>query len=204
MLPEFDLLRPKPSPKRWRSWPSMGLLRCPSPAARTSWLICAPESISRGCWWTSLGLPGLRGIHRDNGHLVIGGGTTISDLLYDPLIAQHAPALREAAAVFANPLIRNRATVGGNLADASPAADTAPPLLALDAEVELASQGGTRRVPLADFLVGVRKTLRRPDELLIAVRFPVPPSGSRQPLSESGPAQGRRDFGVERRRGRDL
>ena len=87
-------------------------------------------------------------------------------------------ALQEAAAVFANPLIRNRATVGGNLADASPAADTAPPLLALDAEVELASQGGTRRVPLVDFLVGVRKTLRRPDELLIAVRFPVPSSGT--------------------------
>ena len=60
--------------------------------------------------------------------------------------------------------------MGGNLVDASPAADTAPPLLALDAEVELASQDGTRRVPLADFFVGVRKTLRRPDELLTAVR----------------------------------
>ena len=57
-------------------------------------------------------------------------------------------------------------------------ADTAPLLLALDAEVELASQGGIRRVPVADFLVGVRKTLRRPDELLIAVRFPVPSSGT--------------------------
>jgi CO/xanthine dehydrogenase FAD-binding subunit len=119
---------------------------------------------------------GLRGIRCENDHLVIGGGTTISDLLNDSLIAQHAPALKEAAAVFANPLIRNRATVGGNLVDASPAADTAPPLLALDAEVELASQGGIRRVPLADFLVGVRKTLRRPDELLTAVRIPVPPA----------------------------
>ncbi len=64
--------------------------------------------------------------------------------------------------------------MGGNLVDASPAADTAPPLLALDAEVELASRDGTRRVPLADFLVGVRKTLRRPDELLTAVRVPLP------------------------------
>ncbi len=117
----------------------------------------------------------LRGIRREDGHLVIGGGTTLSDLLHDPLVAHHAPALREAAAVFANPLIRNRATVGGNLVDASPAADTAPPLLVLDAEVELASRDGTRRVPLADFLVGVRKTLRRPDELLTAVRVPLPP-----------------------------
>jgi len=131
-------------------------------------------------------LPGLRSIQREDGHLVIGGGTTISDLLYDPLIAQHAPALREAASVFANPLIRNRATVGGNLADASPAADTAPPLLALDAEVELASQSGIRRLPLADFLVGVRKTLRRHDELLIAVRFPVPPAGSANHFQKMG------------------
>jgi CO/xanthine dehydrogenase FAD-binding subunit len=123
-------------------------------------------------------LPGLRGVQRQNGHLVIGGGTTISVLLHDPLIAQHAAALREAAAVFANPLIRNRATVAGNLADASPAADTAPPLLALDAEVELSGKTGARRVPLADFLVGVRKTVRRPDELLTAVRFPVPARGS--------------------------
>ena len=115
----------------------------------------------------------LRGIRREDGHVVIGGRTTISDLLRDPLVSEHAPALHEAAAVFANPLIRNRATVGGNLVDASPAADTAPPLLALDAEVELASAAGTRRVPLADFLVGVRRTLRRPDERLTAVRFVV-------------------------------
>ena len=94
-------------------------------------------------------------------------------------------ALREAAAVFANPLVRNRATVGGNLADASPAADTAPALLALDAEVELASQG-TRRVPLNEFFIGVRKTVRRPDELLTAVRFPVPPAGSADHFQKVG------------------
>ena len=178
MLPEFDLLHPKTIPEALAILAEHGADAMPI-AGGTNVLVDLRAGKHQPRVLVDVArLPGLRGIQRDNGHLVIGGGTTISDLLFDPLVAQHAPALKEAAAVFANPLIRNRATVGGNLADASPAADTAPPLLALDAEVELASQGGTRRVPLVDFLVGVRKTLRRPDELLIAVRFPVPSSGT--------------------------
>ena len=204
MLPEFDLLQPKTIPEALAILAERRAAVMPV-AGGTNVLVDLRAGKHQPQALVDVArLPGLRGIHREDGHLVIGGGTTISDLLYDPLIAQHAPALQEAAAVFANPLIRNRATVGGNLADASPAADTAPPLLALDAEVELASQSGTRRVPLVDFLVGVRKTLRRPDELLIAVRFPVPPEWQRQPLSQGGLAQGRRDLGLERRRGRDL
>jgi CO/xanthine dehydrogenase FAD-binding subunit len=115
---------------------------------------------------------GLRGIRRENGQVIAGAGTTITQLLHDPLAA--GTPLAQAAAVFANPLVRNRATVGGNLVDASPAADTAPPLLAMDAVVDLRSAAGTRCVPLADFLTGVRQTTRRPDELLVAVRWPVP------------------------------
>jgi len=81
--------------------------------------------------------------------------------------------LVQAARVFANPLIRNRATVGGNLSDASPAADSAPPLLIADAEVELMSQAGSRRVPLAEFFIGVRKTQLKPGELIKTVYFPI-------------------------------
>jgi len=124
------------------------------------------------------GLDELRGIRQEDGHLVVGGGVTVAELLDDPLIARHAPVLRGAAAVFANPLVRNRATVGGNLVDASPAADMFPPLLVLSAEVELVSKDGTRRVPLEEFIVGVRQTLREPQELLAAVRWPVPPPHS--------------------------
>ncbi len=177
MLPEFNLLRPTTVPEALtmldggNAMPIAGGTNVVVDLRAGKHHPAALVDVTR--------LAGLRGIRRDDGHLVIGGGTTISDLLHDPLIAQHAPALREAAAVFANPLIRNRATVAGNLVDASPAADTAPPLLALDAEVELSSQGGTRRVPLADFLVGVRKTVRRPDELLTAVHIPLPTGGSR-------------------------
>jgi len=124
------------------------------------------------------GLDELRTIKRENGHVVIGGGVTIAELLEAPLIAECAPPLKQAAAVFANPLVRNRATMGGNLADGSPAADTAPPLLVLGAEVELKSREGTRCVGLDEFFVHVRQTVRQPEELLTAIRWPVPAPGS--------------------------
>ncbi len=115
----------------------------------------------------------LRGIQCMDGHVVAGGGVTISELLASPLVSEHGQTLQQAARLFANPLIRNRATIAGNLVDASPAADTAPALLALDAEVDLQSQAGCRSVPLQEFFTGVRKTVRRPDELLMSVRWPV-------------------------------
>jgi len=121
------------------------------------------------------GLDALRGIRQEDGHIVVGGGTTIAQILRDPLISSSAGALREAARVFANPLIRNRATIGGNLVYGSPAANTPPPLLLFDAEVELTSRESVRCVPLEDFLIGVRHTDRRPDELLTAVRWSLPP-----------------------------
>jgi carbon-monoxide dehydrogenase medium subunit len=120
----------------------------------------------------------LRGIRPQNGHIVIGGGTTITELLTHPLIATHAAPLCQSAAVFANPLIRNRATVAGNLVDASPAADMAPPLLALGAEVELVSQTQARWVPLDEFMVGVRKTLIQPEELMRSIRWAKPSARS--------------------------
>lgn len=120
------------------------------------------------------GLDELHGIHQRDGHLVVGSGVTIAELLDDHLIAEHGSVLKDAAAIFANPLVRNRATLGGNLADASPAADTAPALLVLGAEVELVSKEESRWVPLDEFFVGVRDTVRRPEELLAAVRWPVP------------------------------
>lgn len=116
----------------------------------------------------------LRGIILQDGYIVLGGGTTITDLIDHPLIGTHAGILLEAARLFANPLVRNRATVAGNLTDASPAADTAPPLLALNAEVQLMSQSATRWIKLEDFITGVRKTLLQPGELMFAIRWPVP------------------------------
>lgn len=177
MLPEFDFLQPKTLPDAL----SM-LAEDVMPIAGGTNVIAdlrAEKHHPRALVDLSR-LAELRGIRRENGHIVVGGGTTITELLREPLIAQYAPSLVQAARVFANPLIRNRATVAGNLVDASPAADTAPPLLALDAEAELVSREGTRRVPLAAFFTGVRATVRRPDELLTAVRFPATTDGGRR------------------------
>lgn len=116
----------------------------------------------------------LHGIRKENGYLALGSTTTLSKVREHPLIREHALPLMQAANVFANPLVRNRATVGGNLADASPAADTAPPLLVLDAEVLLASKSGFRQLPLQDFILGVNETLCQPDELIVSIRCPIP------------------------------
>jgi CO/xanthine dehydrogenase FAD-binding subunit len=123
-------------------------------------------------------LPELCRIEELDGMIQIGGGVTLRQLEQSSLIKAKANALYRSALLFANPLIRNRATVGGNLCDASPASDTATPLLALGAEVQLSSQKGSRWVPLNEFFVHVRKTVRKSDELLTAVRWPVPAARS--------------------------
>ncbi|WP_407277878.1 xanthine dehydrogenase family protein subunit M [Aromatoleum evansii] len=126
-------------------------------------------------------IAGLKGVTLDGEHLRIGALTTISELLRDPLIAQHAPVLAEACDHFASDQIRNAGTLGGNINNASPAGDTLVPLIVLDAEVELASKPNgsvaTRRVPLAEFFTGPGRTKRAANELLTAVRIPLPKPG---------------------------
>lgn len=117
------------------------------------------------------GLRDLRGISNEADYLRIGGLTTWTEIIQKPL-PRCLDALKAAAREVGSVQIQNRGTVAGNLCNASPAADGVPPLLAVDAEVELMSQAGARRMPLAEFLVGNRKTLRRSDELLTAVLIP--------------------------------
>ena len=132
------------------------------------------------------GLHELCCIHESEGVLQIGGAVTIAELLDDPMIERHAPILQEMGRSFANTLIRNRATVGGNLVNAAPCSDTAPALLVLDAEVELRSLVGTRRVPLDEFLVGAFETKRQGNELLTCVRVPIPPPTARTAFEKMG------------------
>lgn len=178
MLPEFELLTPQTLPE------ALEMLAEGAPdvvplAGGTNVIVGLREGHYRPKVLMDVSrLSELRGVRRENDHVVVGGGTTIAELLTDPLIVEHGAPLREAAAAHGNPLVRNRATVAGNLVDASPAADAAPPLLVLDAEVELVSQAGTRRVPLEEFIVGVNETLLGPRELLVAIRWPVPPPHS--------------------------
>jgi len=88
-------------------------------------------------------------------------------------VREKAPALTQALQIMACPPIRNRATIAGNLCTASPAADTAPPLLVLNASVRLQGSGGERMVPLAEFFLGPAETVKRPDEILTAVIIPL-------------------------------
>lgn len=116
-------------------------------------------------------LSDLRGFAQRENHLRIGGLTTWTDIIRTPL-PRCFDALKSAAREVGSVQIQNRGTVAGNLCNASPAADGVPPLLTLDAEVELTSQAGMRKMPLADFIVGNRKTRLKPDELLTAVLVP--------------------------------
>ncbi len=120
-------------------------------------------------------VPELRRVREEDGEVVIGAAVTAADLLRDPVIRERAPILAEVADRLASPQIRALATIGGNLANASPAGDLINPLLLLDAEVDLRSSNGARRVPVSHFFLGPGETVRRPDELLAAVRFPAPP-----------------------------
>jgi len=120
-------------------------------------------------------LEALRGISDDNGRIRIGAGVTFTDLLEWNPGGGVQSLLKPMCANFAGPLTRNLATVGGNICDASPAADISPPLLALDATVTLLSASeGERTVPISEFFLGVRNTARREDELLTSVEFDLP------------------------------
>lgn len=137
---------------------------------------------------------GLDAITSEGARLSIGALVTVSRLLEDPLVAAHAPLLKLAAARFASEQIRNAATVGGNLGNASPAADLAPPLLALDARVALARLEGdtiaTRWLPLAQFFTGPGRTARTPAELIVAVDLPKAAPGAVQRFYKGGTREG--------------
>jgi len=126
-------------------------------------------------------VPELHRVERVDGAVRIGALCTITELMRDPLVRGHFGILADACDHFASDQLRNAATIGGNVCNASPAGDTLVPLLVLDAEAELASKPDgrveTRRVPLADFFAGPGRTARAPDELLCAIRIPVPPAG---------------------------
>ena len=130
----------------------------------------------------------LRGIDADDGVTRIGGGVTVGELLASPVVMARLPALGSAARDFADFLTRNKATLGGNLANASPGADLVVPLLALDAAVVLAGPAGERTLPLDAFLLGPRRTAARPGELIR--RVVVSRHGGRQAWYKLGLKRG--------------
>ena len=117
----------------------------------------------------------LRGISLESNGLVVGARTTYTEIRRSALCRDRLPALVEAAATIGAAQIQNRGTLGGNVANASPAGDTLPVLLAADAVILVGGQRGEREIAAKDFFVAYRKTALEPDELILHVRFPLTP-----------------------------
>jgi CO/xanthine dehydrogenase FAD-binding subunit len=118
-------------------------------------------------------LDSLRGIEVRGATLRIGALTTYTDIITSAAIRRRLPMLAAAAREIGGVQIQNRGTLGGNVANASPAGDTLPVLLAVDAVVELRSAAGTRRVPMTSFYTGYRQSVARPDELIVGFEIPA-------------------------------
>ena len=133
-----------------------------------------------------LAIDELRGIREVDGALEIGATTSFSEIRRSAAVRDSFPSLAAAASVVGGWQIQNRATLGGNMANASPAGDSLPVLLALDAIVVAASVQGTREIPYAEFHTGYRKTALRPGEIVAWVRLPYLPQGSVQAFRKVG------------------
>lgn len=122
-------------------------------------------------------IPALLGIKTEGKEVVVGATTTMSEIGESSLIRCYS-AMTDSIATFGTALVRNLGTIGGNLCNASPAADLAPPLFVLGAKVIAVGPTGQRRINVEDFFLGPSKTALRSDELVLAVALPEPSGGS--------------------------
>ena len=139
-------------------------------------------------------VPGLNRIQIDDDHLAIGALARHTDILASLTVRQYAPLVIAAYRHVAHRPIRNRGTIGGNLAHADPASELPAVMLALDAEMMLRSRAGERRVPAGEFFLGVLETAARADELLTEVRIPLVSASRRWGFEEMSQRQG--DFAL--------
>jgi len=133
-----------------------------------------------------LAIPELRGIRETDGYLEIGATTTFNEIRRSSQIRSIFPALADAAGQIGGWQIQNRATLGGNMANASPAGDSLPVLLALDAVVLAAGRNGLREIPYGFFHTGYRKTALEPGEIVARIRLPRPKPGTVQAFRKVG------------------
>lgn len=123
------------------------------------------------------GIPGLKGIRRDGNNLVIGAMTTQFDLLGSDEVGKSVPILHEAALLIADPQVRYRGTIGGNVANGDPGNDMPALMMTLGASYRLEGSGGLRDVPAADFYQGAYFTALEPGEILTSISLPLPAAG---------------------------
>jgi CO/xanthine dehydrogenase FAD-binding subunit len=131
----------------------------------------------------------LRFVREESGVVHVGACATHADLSASPIVRQHGCALALAASRVGGPQIRNMGTVGGNVANASPAGDTIPALIVLDAVVSIASQTGTREVPIIDFFMGPGRSVLAAEELVTELHFPATGPGELSGFGKLGSRQ---------------
>lgn len=159
-------------------------------AGGTDLLVQAQEGqVRREALFDLTAVPELRGIEDRGDHLLVGALSTHTEMAAAAPLLRHAPALAEACAGIGGPQVRNRGTLGGNLASAAPYADVAPALFVSDAVVELVSVSARREVPIVDLFDGPRRTVLAADELIARVRIPKRP-GVRAAFLKLGQRQG--------------
>jgi CO/xanthine dehydrogenase FAD-binding subunit len=156
-------------------------------AGCTDLMVRGPEALADfGRVLDLLSIPELCGIREVEGGLEIGATTPFSEIRSSPAVQATFPALAAVAGEIGGWQIQNRATIGGNVANASPAGDSLPVLLALGATVTLAGPAGERDIPYGEFHAGYRKTALRPGEILVKIRLPHPAPGSVQAFRKVG------------------
>jgi len=177
MLPPFDLYQPQSLADALQALAENGEMQ---PLAGATNLVPDLRGKRETCRnFVSLqALDDLRYIKRDGTRVTLGARTTIADILHDHGMETDAPALYAVAGIFAGTMVRNAATIGGNICCGSPSADTVPALLTLDAEVTLSSASAERTVPLDEFYIDYKKSVMRGDELLTSVSWNVAPENS--------------------------
>jgi CO/xanthine dehydrogenase FAD-binding subunit len=143
-------------------------------------VLLSAGKLTHARWVDVWAIDELRGIEVRDDAIVLGALTTYTDVRRHEVVARELPMLVQAASETGGVAIQNRGTLGGNIANASPAADSPPALLAYGAELVLASRGGTRRVPYADFHTGYKQTVARPGEIIASVVIPRAHAGDRR------------------------
>ena len=190
-LPKFDYIRPKTMRKLVSA---LATHRADTKiiAGGTDLVVLLRDKIVRPKYVVDI--KGVRELHKlswnKNLGLTIGAAVTLKELLDSDIVKQKFGALWKAASTLADPTIRNRATLVGNICNASPASDTAPALLVLDAKVEVVGKKGKRTVAIKDFFKGVKKTALKPGEFVRAVKVPNPPEGARSDYLKWGRTAG--------------
>lgn len=156
-------------------------------AGCTDLMVCEPEERRTfSSVMSLLEIPEIRGIRQINEAVEVGAATSFTEVLKSALIKTKFPALAQAASVIGGWQIQNRATLGGNMANASPAGDSLPVLLALDAVVVAAGASGLREIPCESFHTGYRETALQKGEIIARVRIPNPPADSFQRFRKVG------------------